>query len=157
MIYTIKTFPTTKFIGKSQIFSYDDYRIFELWKNFMPSRNEIQNKISSDFYNIQINPDNFDFNPTTKFIKWAAVPVYNFEVVPVGLEKLEIKEGLYMVFKYKGNQSNASEFYRKIFTEWIPNSEYELDNRAQFEILGENYKKDSAESEEEIWMPIKKK
>ena len=57
----IKTFPTTKFIGMNNRFSYSDYRIGELWGKFMPRRNEIQNALVADLFNIQINPDNFDF------------------------------------------------------------------------------------------------
>mgnify|MGYP003499167019 CR=1 FL=1 len=71
----IKTFPETKFIGMNIIISYSNYRIGELWGKFMPRRNEIQNTIGTELFNIQINPDNFDFNPQTEFVKWAVVPV----------------------------------------------------------------------------------
>ncbi len=39
----------------------------------------------------------------------------------------------------------------------LPNSEYELENRPHFEVLGEKYKNNDPNSEEEIWIPIKKK
>jgi len=39
----------------------------------------------------------------------------------------------------------------------LPNSDYELDNRPHFEILGKKYKNNSADSEEEIWIPVKLK
>ncbi|MFM9945765.1 MAG: GyrI-like domain-containing protein, partial [Bacteroidia bacterium] len=44
-----------------------------------------------------------------------------------------------------------------IYGTWIPNSEYNLDNRPHFEILGEKYKNNHPDSEEEIWIPIKPK
>jgi AraC family transcriptional regulator len=154
---TIKTFPTTKFIGKNLTFTYTDYRVFELWSSFMPRRKEIQNAVGSDLYNIQINPENFDFQPNTPFVKWAAVAVANFEVIPDEMETLVIPEGLYAVFNYKGDQSNAAAFFNSIYTKWLPNSGYELDNRPQFEILGEKYKNNDASSEEEIWIPIQLK
>ena len=152
---TIKTFPATKFIGKNLSFTYADYRAFELWSSFMPRRNEIQNAIGSELYNIQINPDDFDFQSNTPFVKWAAVAVSSFENIPERMESLLIPEGLYAVFNYKGDKANASEFFRKIYTEWLPNSNYELDNRPQFEILGEKYKNNHPESEEDIYIPIK--
>lgn len=152
---TIKTFPTTKFIGKNLSFTYADYRAFELWSSFMPRRKEIQNVIGSELYNIQINPDNFDFKPTSPFVKWAAVAVTSFDYIPDEMELLEIEEGLYAVFNYKGNQSNVAAFFNSIYTEWLPSSGYQLDSRPQFEILGEKYKNNSPESEEEIWIPIK--
>lgn len=154
---TIKTFPTTKFIGKNLSFTYANYRAFELWSNFMPSRKEIQNTIGYELYSIQINPDNFDFQPETPFTKWAAVAVSNFNLVPNDMETLEITEGLYAVFNYKGNQSNAAAFFNSIYTEWLPSLNYELDNRPQFEILGDKYKNNNPNSEEEIWIPIKLK
>ncbi len=153
----ITTFPTTKFIGKNLSFTYADYRAFELWSSFMPRRREIANAIGIELYNIQINPDNFDFQPNTPFVKWAAVAVSDFDVIPNGMAILEIPEGLYAVFHYKGNQSNAATFFNAIYTQWLPNSDYELDHRPQFEILGEKYKNNDSNSEEEIWIPIKKK
>ena len=152
---TIKTFPTTKFIGKKLSFTYADYRAFELWSSFMPKRKEIQNAIGSELYNIQINPDNFDFQPNTPFVKWAAVAVTSFDNIPDEMEAIEIEEGLYAVFNHKGDQSNAAVFFNSIYTEWLPSSGYQLDSRPQFEVLGEKYKNGSPESEEEIWIPIK--
>lgn len=150
----IKTFPSTKFIGKNLSFTYENYRAFELWSSFMPRRKEILNTIGSELYNIQINPSNFDFNPDTPFVKWAAVEVSNFDFVPEGMETLEIKEGLYAVFNYKGDQNNVAAFFNAIYTEWLPASGYELGNHPQFEILGEKYKNNDPSSEEEIWIPI---
>lgn len=153
---TIKTFPETKFIGKHLSFTYADYRAFELWSSFMPRRKEIQNTIGTELYNIQVNPDNFDFSPTTPFVKWAAVAVSDFEMVPDGMETLVLNENLYAVFNYKGDQANAAAFFNKIYTEWLPASGYELGIHPQFEILGEKYKNNDPNSEEEIWIPIKK-
>lgn len=153
----ITIFPSTKFIGKSLSFSYSDYRIVELWSSFMPRRKEVQNKIGIELFNIQINPENFDFHPNTPFVKWAAVAVSSFAIVPDEMKTLEIEEGMYAVFQYKGEQSGAPAFFNAIYSEWLPNSDYELENRPQFEILGEKYKTNHPDSEEEIWIPIKRK
>lgn len=154
---TIKIFPETKFIGKNLSFTYADYRAFELWSSFMPRRNEIQNALGTDLFNIQINPENFDFNPQTKFVKWAVVSVSDFDFIPEGMQSLIIEEGLYAVFNHIGDASKARETFGYIFGVWLPNSEYELDNRPQFEILGEKYKNNAPDSEEEIWIPVKRK
>ena len=137
---TIKIFPSTKFIGKNLSFSYNNYRAFELWSNFMPMRKEIKNALNTDLFNIQINPEGFTFQPHETFIKWVTVSVSDFDFVPDGMETIEIQEGLYAVFNYKGDQSKAASFFNSIYTEWLPNSDYELDNRPQFEILGETKK-----------------
>jgi AraC family transcriptional regulator len=39
----------------------------------------------------------------------------------------------------------------------LPNSAYELDDREHFELLGEKYKNNDPNSEEEIWIPIRPK
>ncbi|WP_445719018.1 GyrI-like domain-containing protein [Flavobacterium sp.] len=157
MDVSILFFSNTKLIGKKLTFTYADYSAFELWSNFMPRLKEIKNVVGTDLYNIQINPDNFDFNPNTPFVKWAAIAVSSFDFIPADMEILEISEGLYAVFNYKGNQSNAAAFFNLIYTEWLPKSDFELDNRPHFEILGDKYKNNAPDSEEEIWIPIKRK
>ena len=62
--------------------------------------------------------------------------------------------GLYAVFFYKGSSSDTK-IFQYIFTNWLPDSGYTLDNRPHFEILGENYKNGDPGSEEEIWIPVK--
>ena len=153
----IQIFPETKFIGINSVISFSDYRMGELWGNFMPRRNEIQNTVGIELFNIQINPDNFDFNPKTEFVKWAVVPVTDFNSIPEGMQSLLVKEGLYVVFNHVGDAVKARETFGYIFGVWLPSSEYELDNRPHFEILGEKYKNNAPDSEEEIWIPIKKR
>ncbi len=63
--------------------------------------------------------------------------------------------GLYAVFIHKGDASTAPKTFEYIFGTWLPNSEYLLDNRPHFEILGEKYKNEDPNSEEEVWIPIK--
>lgn len=157
MIPQIKTFPATKFIGKKLEFTYANYRAFELWSSFMPRRNEIRNVVGTELYNIQVNPIGFSFGPNEPFVKWATASVDNFDFVPDGMETLEISEGLYAVFHYIGDQTDAPAFFNSIYTEWLPNSGYELDHRPQFEILGEKYKNGDPNSEEDIWIPVRKK
>ena len=73
------------------------------------------------------------------------------------MDTLTIEEGLYAVFTYTGEAKNAVTFFDAIYNLWLPNSEYETENRPQFEILGSKYKQNSPDSEEEIWIPIRLK
>jgi len=146
-------------IGIRQNFSLSNNKTFELWQRFMPRRNEIKNRVNSEFLSIQIYTEDFDFssfNPDLEFEKWAAVEVTCNEFIPYGLEASLIHSGLYAVFLYKGLQSAFSETFRYIFEIWLPSSDYVIDNRAHFEIIGEKYKNNHPDSEEEIWIPIKK-
>lgn len=150
----IKSHPNITFIGNRQTMTFSQDKTFLLWNSFMPRRNEITNRLGEELYNVVIYPNDFDFNPTTPFEKWATAPVTNKTIVPPGMEILTIPEGLYAVFLYKGINTEAESFFKAIFTEWLPASGYQLDNRPHFEILGNKYKHNDPSSEEEVWIPI---
>jgi AraC family transcriptional regulator len=153
----IETIAKKKLIGKSLTMSFSNNRTSELWQSFMSRRKEIQNAVGTDLFNIQIyenlNPFE-DFNPEVVFEKWASIEVTDFNSIPAGMEAFTLQEGLYAVFDYKGN---SPEIFQNIFQKWIPNSGYELAHRPHFEVLGEKYKNNDPDSEEEIWIPIQKK
>ncbi len=147
-----------KLIGKQLSMSLANNRTGELWQSFMPKRREIINTVSNDLISMQVyKPAHFaDFKPTNEFEKWATVEVTNFENVPTDMETFSLAGGLYAVFDYKGS-SNDPSIFQFIFGTWLPSSEYFLDDRPHFEILGDKYKNNDPTSEEEIWIPIKPK
>ena len=128
-----------------------------IWQLFMPRLKEIKNAVSADLFSLQNYPDDYftNFTPETIFTKWAAVEVKNFENIPEGFEKLEIPSGKYAVFLHKGNTEMFAKTAQYIYTEWLPNSGFQLDNKPHFEVLGDNYLgHENPESEEEVWIPI---
>jgi AraC family transcriptional regulator len=149
--------PEKKFVGKRKIMSLSDNKTRELWQGFMPRRKEIKNNIGSELYSIErYEPLYFrNFNPQKEFEKWAAVEVTDFNSVPTDLETLIITSGLYAVFLYRGAASKGSDMYQYIFGNWLPSSGHKLDNRPHFALMGEKYKNEDPDSEEEIWIPIK--
>jgi AraC family transcriptional regulator len=155
----IETLSEKKLIGKSLKMTFANNMTIELWHSFMPRRNEIYNNISSELFSIQIYPPLFfdNFNPNVKFEKWAAIEVTDFDTIPVDMMTFTLIGGLYAVFLYKGAASVATSTFQYILGTWLPNSDYNLDNRPHFEILGEKYKNEDPDSEEEIWIPIKMK
>lgn len=148
-----RTIPDKKLVGKRLTMTFADDKTGELWQSFMPKAKEISNKLSSDLISMQLYGESFDFNPTTGFEKWAAVGVRDFDQLPDHLETYLLKGGLYAVFFYKGLNTDTR-IFQYIFTEWLPGSDYRLDTRPHVEVLGEKYKNGSADSEEEIWIPI---
>jgi AraC family transcriptional regulator len=145
-----------RLIGKKQTMSFADFKIVELWKSFSSRRKEITNKISNDLFSVVLyHPNHFiDFKPTNEFERWATVEVETFDNVPFEMETFILQGGLYAVFEYKGLNTDNS-IFKYIFETWLPNSNYSLDNRPHFEILGKKYKNNDPLSEEEIWIPIK--
>lgn len=154
----IKNLTSKKLIGLKLEMSLVDNKTAQLWQNFMPRRKEIGNKLSDDLFSLQVYPLDYFilFKPNTTFIKWALVEVADFATIPNRMEAFTLKGGLYAVFDYKGSSAESASFFQKIFTEWFPFSGYQLDNRPHFEVLGGNYKNNDSNSEEEIWIPIKK-
>lgn len=154
----IVTLEEKKLVGKHLTMSFANFKMPELWGSFIPRRNEILNTVNNDLISLVVyQPNHFsDFKPTNEFERWAAVEVSNFENVPDDLETFTLPGGLYAVFDYKGLNTDSS-IFQYIYGTWLPNSEYELDNLPHFEVLGAKYKNNDANSEEEIWIPIRHK
>jgi AraC family transcriptional regulator len=142
--------------GKKLAMSLLENKTSELWKSFMQLRPEVKNNIGNDLYSMQVYGANYfnNFDPAAKFEKWATIEVNNFENLPVNFDCFVLPAGLYAVFQHKGV---GTDIFKTIYTEWLPNSGFLLDNRPHFEILGEKYKNGDLNSEEEIWIPIKQK
>ncbi|MBF4506022.1 GyrI-like domain-containing protein [Flavobacterium sp. JLP] len=153
----IRTLAEKKLIGKHIIMSFTENKTFQLWSGFMPRRKEIKNTVDTILYSLEVFKEgHFDnFNPEKTFQKWAAVEVTDYKDIPSEMETLVIPTGLYAVFMHYGPATDAHKTYHSIFTEWLPNSEYTVDDRPHFAVMDERYKKDDPASEEEIWIPIK--
>ena len=149
----IKTIGSKKLLGICIEMSLANNRTSELWRSFMPRLSEIETRVGSELYSLQVYDQDYfsHFSPMNEFEKWALVEVKNFSVIPDEMEPFELPGGLYAVFQHKGM---GTEIFQYIFSEWLPKSEFQLDDRPHFEILGEKYKQGSADSEEEIWIPV---
>lgn len=154
----IENIPDKKLIGIRLTMSLVNNRTGELWQIFMPKRSSIINHINKDLISMQVYKPNYftDFKPTNQFEKWATVEVSDFESVPTNMEAFLLAGGLYAVFDYKGLSNNPA-IFQYIFGTWLPGSDYVLDERPHFEVLGDKYKNNDPNSEEEIWIPIQPK
>lgn len=157
MVPMIKLHLPQLLVGIRQEMTFSDDLSVPMWQRFMPRRHEITNRLGEDLYSVQLYPEGFDFGLRSKFTKWATMPVKENGPIPEGMEVLRIPEGLYAVFTYQGIPANAAPFFKSIFTEWLPLSDYVLDNRPHFEILGSLYKHNDPTSQETVWIPVKLK
>jgi AraC family transcriptional regulator len=156
----IKMISEKKLVGKRLRMSLATNRTFELWRSFMPERKNIKNPLSPDLYSLQVYDSVFnfkEFDVHAEFDKWALVEIPDFNDLPAQMEPFTLSEGMYAVFPYKGLPTDFSDTFNYIFNIWLPQSEYQLDQRPHFEKLGEKYKNNDPDSEEEIWIPIRKK
>ena len=95
-------------------------------------------------------------DPEAMFAKWAVVRVQEFESVPAGMKTYDLRGGLYAVFVHNGPATDLSTFFY-IFQDWLPISEYSLDDREHFEALPEGYNALDPNAREEIWIPVRPK
>ena len=157
---SIQSLSEKKLIGKNMTMSYADNKTAELWKSFMPVKNEIRNRSSNEMFSMQVYDISYsfsNFNPAANFQKWAAIEVTDFNSVPAGMSTFVLPRGLYAVFPYKGHASAGGQMFQYIFGVWLPASGYAVDDRPHFELLGEKYKNNDPDSEEEFWIPVKTK
>lgn len=146
-----------KLVGKKLRMSFADNKTFELWKSFMPERKNIHNTIGSELYSLEVYDENFfrTFSVSNEFDKYAMMEVGDFSEVPEGIITLLVPSGLYAVFLHRGPAVEAAATYQYIFQSWLPGSGFKLDNRPHFAVMGNKYKQESPDSEEEIFIPIK--
>lgn len=156
----IEFLPQKKLVGKSIEMSLANNTTPELWRSVMPLFKTLHNSVSSDLFSIQVYDKDLSFSnftPQTIFTKWAATEVSNFNNIPSELATHTLSGGLYAVFVHQGSPESFPKTSQYIFGEWLPKSDYELDQREHFELLGSKYKNNSPESEEEVWIPVRLK
>lgn len=144
-------------VGIRMKMSFTADKTRELWHSFMVRKSGIKNAKGSDLYSMQVYNSLYftGFNPAAEFEKWAAVEITDFDTIPEKMESYTLSGGLYAVFVHKGAASASPATFQFIFGKWLPDSDYELDNRPHFELLGDKYRNDDPDSEEEIWIPVK--
>lgn len=156
----LKNIPQKTVIGQRIKLTLSNHHTENLWKGFIPRLPEIAGRTGTHLVSVQVyapGQDMATFNLHTPFERWAAVEVSDSSFIPQGMEVLTIPAGWYAVFIHRGGPATAVQTFGYIHRMWLPASGWEWDQRPQFEILGEKYKNNSPHSEEEIWIPVKKK
>jgi AraC family transcriptional regulator len=156
----IKTIQAKKTIGFSIKTTMTNDQTVKIWQQLMPRLKEAKNAVSADLFSLQVyNGETFEeFTPNTEFTKYALVEVKNYDFVPEGFKKFEIPAADYAVFTHKGTSVDFPKTSQYIYGEWIPNSQYILDDKPHFAVMGDKYLgHENPETEEEVWVPIKKK
>ncbi len=151
----IETLKPKTLVGMHLNMSFSANRTAQLWQGFMPRRREVCHTIGTELYSLQVYANGLDAD--SLFEKWAAVEVSSTDNLPEGMESFTLPGGLYAVFHYKGHPAAFGPAFNYIFNTWMPESDYEPDDRPHFEVLGEKYKNNDPDSEEDVWIPIRKK
>lgn len=151
-------FPETRLIGARIRTSFVNDRTSELWRAFRPFASTIIGRIGVESYSVKVYEASYSFSqfdPAAEFDKWAAAAANDEAPVPYGMESLIVPAGKYAEFAHVGLASEAPIIFGYIFGEWLPASEFELDQRPHFEILPERYDPFSADATERILIPVR--
>ncbi len=160
MFSRIASLAPKKLVGYAATMSVVNNKTGMLWQRFMTNRSAITNAVGANLYSMQVYPPTYSFarfNPAAEFEKWATIEVSDFDAVPEGMETYLLQGGLYAVFIHRGTPAGFPQTMQYIFGQWLPTSDYQLDRREHFELLGERYKNNDPASEEEVWIPIQLK
>jgi len=148
----------TRLVGISLEMSRRNDQTPTLWQKFMPQRGSIPNRTKTSFISMQVyaNGPTEVADASASFTKWAAVEVEDFGSVPEGMHSYTLQGGLYAVFDHQGPATDLSTVIY-IFREWLPNSDYLIDDREHFEVLPADYQALDASAQEEFWIPVRAK
>jgi AraC family transcriptional regulator len=144
-----------KLVGMSKEMSRSNDKTADLWRAFMPRRKEVTGRVSDEYMSMQVYPDGPQqiADPMANFTKWAVVEVHQHDDLPESMAPYTLGGGSYAVFVHNGPATDLSTIVY-IFQEWLPGSEYTLDDREHFELLAEGYDAFDANAREEIWIPV---
>lgn len=127
----------------------------ELWQRFKPRVREVESRVGTDSYAIQVyNSGMAAFTPTTLFEMIAAVEVEDHNHVPDGLSTFTLEGGKYAKFMHHGPASTFAKTYQHIHQVWLPQSDYSIDQRNHFQVMSKDYQPQDPNAQEEVWVPI---
>lgn len=155
----IKETGARQFVGQRIQTQLSENRTSELWQGFAPRIKEVEHRVPSGSFSLQVYFHDFMkevFTPFTIFEKWAGVEVSDTSNIPTAMEILHIPAGRWAVFTYKGTAANFHIFAQYIYGIWLPTSGEQLDNRPHFEQMPSDYLGHGhPDAEELVWIPIK--
>lgn len=132
--------------------------ISRLWKKLYKEKNNINNRICSDFligindysntYNFEVGHPAFDY--------YAAVEVTQSEEVSSKLNVITIPAGKYAVFTYQGKSKDTIQpVLDYIYKEWFPQSSCQLNENVKIDFVRYGEKiNEKGQNQIEVWIPI---
>lgn len=155
----IETIIKKYLVGLSCEMSLIENKTEALFSSFMPIRKQVANKINAPIFEVLLYKAAYfsNFNPNNTFTKWANTAMSYCNSKLESFIPLEIPSGLYAVFTFNGLVEQFYKYIEQIFTIWLPDSIYNLDQRPHFNILNDAFKKGDTHTEEVIYIPIQLK
>lgn len=84
----------------------------------------------------------------------AAIPLDPGATVPDGMSTLELPVQSYLVFHHQGHIADMPSLCEAIFTDWLPESGYEISEAPFFERYTADFDPETGAGGFEFWLPI---
>lgn len=155
----IRTLEPFSVVGLHRTMSMARHAIPELWRDFRSRAAEVGGRSSDDWISLRIY-DGLEGRPPrmeSPFEQWAAVPVETHATPPDGMARHRLEGGPYAVFTYRGAARDFGPVIEWFHGSWLPASEWEVDDRAHFEILPSDYAPTDPGATEEVWIPVRRR
>ncbi len=142
------------FMGFSTETSLIEDQTALVFKQLMIWRKDSEEYRSQPVYDIKVYPKDYfsSFNPSRSFTKLAAVQQKDTKQVE-GLQNYTVNKGNYLCFTCEGIVS--AQFFQELYSSWLPQSEYELNHRPQFDKIWPDPAQRGSVLKEEIYIPVK--
>jgi len=155
-LYQILELEPIQLIGKQTRTSLAQNQTPQLWKSLKTEAMKVSPDPEQLQFAVRCYEANPTFIPTEEYTAWAAFSYSDGHAALPGMQEFEIPGGLYAKFLHSGSQEQFIELMRHIFMEWMPDSEYSLDDRPHFERFNFDYKPGDTNSNEELFIPIQR-
>ena len=152
----IITKPPFTIVGLRYFGKNENNEIPELWTQFNQRMEELgglKNETGEAAIGLCITPDDEPLEGAFEYV--AGLPVTEVEEVPEDFVVRHVPEQTYAVFAHKGDMAGLSKTYEYIYETWLPQSDYELAQKMDFEYYDEDFKNFAPDSVFYIYIPIK--
>lgn len=155
--YQIKLFEASIIAGISKKMHVKEVNQFipGLWQAFDANKSNIPHIANSNAC-FGFEEYGTDFMQTMQFEYMPAMAVSKKDTLPENFIYKEIPGGLHAVFTHRGSIATIKDTFTEIYNTWLhQNGKYTINGNYDFEFYDHRFKGMAADSELEIWVPIK--
>ena len=145
--------PAMKIVGIATQYEDGDLSLPKLWSAFRPYRDNIPNRVGSDFFGIYESYE--ESGDKTTFVYICSAQVSNFNDVPSGMITRELEAQTYARFTHVGPITQLEDTLRYIWGSWLPKSDYEYADKPDFELLPAGFNNVDPENKIYLNIPVK--
>lgn len=156
----IKTINDLKVMGMVYQGKNQSGEIGVLWQQFLARIPDIKSpKGNMKSYGIceplEESVEDVDLDNPNDFKYLAGIEVVDDNDVPEGMEVWDVKHNKYAVFTHRGPVEMLGDTYKAIYSQWLPESGYEVVFTYDFEMYDQDFKPGQTDSKMYIYIPIK--